>query len=114
MRFRALASTDDVPEFKSPEGEKFKLPPASTGGRPLSTAMVMKRVTPQPLICRQFPTFFSTARNYPTEGGYNLRAAPSSGALAPELYVETPAIGDMCGGAYHYDPGHQLTRIGVP
>ncbi len=107
--------TIEVEEFKSVEGEKTKLPKPSEGGRPLSESMLKHDSKLVPMSLQTLSDIlFHTNGITAVDNGYKLRAAPSSGALAPtEIYVQTPEIDGLCGGAYHYDPEHhQLTRIG--
>jgi SagB-type dehydrogenase family enzyme len=107
--------TSSVTEFKSMPGPKTQLLSPSSGGGPLSKLLSLQPTTPGKLTFQALSDIlFHAAGVTAVDGQYNLRAAPSSGALAPtEVYVQSPPLGPLCGGTYHYDPEHhQLAQIG--
>jgi SagB-type dehydrogenase family enzyme len=108
--------TSSVTEFKTMPGPKTKLPPPSDGGGALNKRLAPQATKPGELSLQALADIlFHAAGVTAVDGDYNLRAAPSSGALAPtEVYVQTPSVGPLCGGTYHYDPEHhQLAQMGA-
>jgi len=100
--------------FKHLAGETVELSRRWPGSRPLSDALHTVAAPGEPLSRdRLGAILFHAAGVTATRGGYKLRAAPTSGGLAPtELYVASVSVSDLPDGVYHYDAEHhRLVRL---
>ena len=101
-------------EFKAYSGPTISLPEPVRESRSLSEALgpLPKRVEPLSLDVIS-SILFHAAGVTDIDDGYNLRAAPSSGALAPtEVYLHTDGFPGVSAGTYYYHPlEHHLALI---
>lgn len=103
------------PPFKHYDGVKVDLPQSDAAGRPIGDALRTTVPGATDLSRADVASILFHAGGVTvTRGGYKLRAAPTSGGLAPtELYLHAVGVVDLPDGLYHYDAEHHhLVRLG--
>jgi len=112
----------EIPLYKTyPNASKTELPPPTVGKMPLEQAIAERRsirdFTDQPLDLEQISRILQSADGIThTWGSFEMRSAPSGGALYPiDLYLFVFAAEDISPGLYHYqvsDSSLELVKEG--
>jgi len=114
QRSPGIEWTGENAEFKTYDGRIVSLPTPETGGRALDDALKTQTVDIVPLSLPIVSSILHfSAGVTDIDDGYHLRAAPSSGALAPtEVYLHTPGFEGVDRGIYYYHPlNHHLIWV---